>query len=273
MSNLYGLIGEKLGHSLSPEIHSLILERLNKSGLYNLFEIKKENLYTSLKGLKALEAKGVNVTIPYKTDVIKYMDKLSAEAEKIDAVNTLSFNNDIITGYNTDYFGFGESMKKAGIEVEDKKIVILGTGGASKAVGQYLLDNNPKDIIYVSRNPEKNLKNSKKLKVIHYNQLNNIGVMDIIINCTPIGMYPIIDNSPVNEEVLAHFFAAVDLIYNPRETLFLKKAAALGLKTLNGLYMLVAQAIAAQEVWHGIKISSEVQDEIYNIIESRFYGE
>lgn len=273
MSKLYGLIGEKLSHSLSSEIHSLILERLNMQGLYNLFEIKRENLYSALVGLKALDAKGVNVTIPYKIDVMEYMDELSEEAEKIGAVNTISFSNNILTGYNTDYFGFGESLKKADIDVKNKRVVILGTGGASKAVVQYLLDNNSGDIIHVSRNPEKSLKNTNAMKVITYAELKNLKAFDIIINCTPIGMYPKTYNSPAGKEILAHFSSAVDLIYNPEETIFIKEAAALGLKTINGLYMLVAQAAAAQEIWHETSISKEIVDEIYKKIELRFYGD
>lgn len=272
MSNFYGLIGEKLGHSLSPQIHGLILERLNMPGLYNLFEVKKDNLYSALIGLKALEANGVNVTIPYKINAMEYMDELSPEAEKIGAVNTISFRNNMLKGYNTDYFGFGESLKKADIGVENKRIAVLGTGGASKAVVQYMMDNGADDIIYVSRNPEKSFKNNKALKVINYDELKNLRSFDIIINCTPIGMYPKTDDTPADKEVLSHFTSAVDLIYNPRETLFLREAGLLGLKTLNGLYMLIAQAIAAQEIWNEININSEIAKEIYKTIESRFYG-
>lgn len=273
MSNLYGLIGGKLGHSLSPEIHSLILERINQKGSYNLFEIKRENLATALIGLKALEAKGVNVTIPYKIDIIKYLDKISIEAEKIGAVNTISFNNGKLTGYNTDYSGFGASLKKADIEVKNKRIAILGTGGVSKAVVQLLIDNKAADIVCVSRNPDKALNNINAIKVVSYNNLNKFDTMDIIINCTPCGMYPDVEASPVGKTILAHFSTAVDLIYNPKETLFLRIAAEVGLKTLNGLYMLVAQAIAAQELWNGVKISSEVTAEIYDKLESKFYGD
>jgi shikimate dehydrogenase len=270
MSNLYGLIGEKLGHSLSPEIHSLILESINQKGLFNLFEIKKENLQTALYGLRALEAKGVNVTIPYKIEIMKDLDKLSVEAEKIGAVNTIAFKDGIITGYNTDYTGFGAALKKAAIEVRNKRIVILGTGGVSKAVVQYLIDNEAKDIICVSRKPERNLNN---ITVISYGDIIKVADKDIIINCTPSGMFPNIEASPVSKDILSQFSTAVDLIYNPKETLFLRNAAEVGLKTQNGLFMLVAQAIGAQEIWNGIRISNEVAEKIYHKIESNFYGD
>lgn len=272
MSNFYGLIGEKLGHSISPEIHGLILNKLGDLAPYNLFEVRRENLYAALNGLKALGARGINVTIPYKIDVIKFVDNLSEEAEKIGAVNTISFNGDILTGYNTDYIGFGESLKKSGIEINKRNVVILGTGGVSRAVGQYLINNNVNEIIYVSREPGRKPGDSREFRIISYDDLYSIKTFDIIINCTPVGMYPNMECSPVEGKVLVNFSTAVDLIYNPMETRFLKESKKSGLKTLNGLYMLVAQAVAAQEIWHGMKISSEIVDEIYNKVESRIYG-
>lgn len=273
MSNLYGLIGEKLGHSLSPVIHGLLLNRLKQQGYYDLFEIERENIAPALYGLKVLKAKGVNVTIPYKVDVMDYMDKLSAEAERIGAVNTVAFENNILSGYNTDYFGFGEALKNAEIEVKNKGFAILGTGGASKAVVQYLIDNNAGKIVYISRNPDKAQNNYPNIRIVSYKDLDSLYNMDAIINCTPLGMHPDLHASPVDPKVLSNFKAAVDLIYNPEETQFLKSAASLGLKTLNGLYMLVAQAAASQEIWNGIAIDSRVVEDIYNIIKSSFYGD
>jgi shikimate dehydrogenase len=263
MSNLYGLIGEKLGHSFSPQIHSLILKKLNLLGLYNLFEIKKENLGHALKGLLALEAKGINVTVPYKIDIMKYLDNLSPEAEKIGAVNTILFHNETLSGHNTDYHGFGMSLKKAAVEVKNKSVLILGTGGSSKAVVQYLIDNDIKDVVYASRTPEMTDKDLKKFKIISYNEVSSLKNRDIIINCTPCGMYPKVEACPVDKKILSNFSTAVDLIYNPEETVFLREASSLGLKTANGLYMLVSQAVAAQEIWQGIRISDELIDEIY----------
>lgn len=270
MSNFYGLIGEKLGYSLSPQIHKLILEKIKSEGSYNLFEMKKEDLQRSVQGLKALGAKGVNVTIPYKIQVIEYLDNLSKEAEKIGAVNTISFSNGVLTGYNTDYYGFGESLKNAQVNVYNKKAAILGSGGASKAVVQYLIDNGISDIIYVSRNPQYAEENVKSFKIISYDDMDNLTNQDIIINGTPCGLYPKVEYSPVSENILSKFSVAVDLIYNPSETLFLKQAGKMGLKTVNGLYMLVAQAVASQEIWNGIKIDKEYIDEIYREIKGNF---
>lgn len=266
MSNFYGLIGEKLGHSFSPQIHSRILNELDLKGAYNLFEVKKDNLMTAIQGLKVLGAKGVNVTIPYKIDTMKYLDDLSDEAKKIGAINTIAFNNDKLIGYNTDYHGFGSALKKSEIHIVNKKALILGTGGVSKAVVQYLVDNGISDVIYASRNPKKAEENTKNFKVLSYDDIDKLKDMDIVINCTPSGMYPKVEDSPIKKSVLNNFSTAVDLIYNPVETLFLRQAEELGLRTANGLYMLVAQAVAAQEIWQRIKIGEDVVDKIYEEI-------
>jgi len=266
MGNFYGLIGEKLDHSISPQIHKLILEKINSKGLYNIFEIKRENLKAAVDGLKALGAKGINITIPYKIEIMQYLDEISKEAEKIGAINTICFSNGILKGYNTDYHGFGAALNKAKVDVQNKEVVILGSGGAAKAVAQYLIDNEIKDIIYVSRNPENTAENMKDFKIISYNDINNLMDTDIIINCTPCGMYPKVKTSPVNKNIFSKFSTAVDLIYNPEETLYLREAREAGLKTVNGLYMLVAQAVAAQEIWHDINISEQIVEEIYKEI-------
>ena len=266
MSNFYGLIGEKLGHSFSPEIHNIILNKLNLKGSYNLFEVKRENLSKAVDGLRVMGARGINVTIPYKIDIREFLDELSSESEKIGAINTIEFNDCKLIGHNTDYHGFGLALKKSKIDVYNKKAVVLGTGGASKAVVQYLIDNHISDVIYVSRNSKKSEEEIKNFKIISYDYLDEVKNGDIIINSTPCGMYPKKEFSPVSKQILNNFSTAVDLIYNPIETLFLKQAGEVCLKTANGLYMLVAQAVAAQEIWQGIKIEESIIDEIYEEI-------
>ncbi|MBA5851017.1 shikimate dehydrogenase [Clostridium sp. cel8] len=264
MSNFYGLLGEKLGHSFSPIINSLVLKRIGLSGTYNLFEVKKDNLQQSLNALKILECKGLNVTIPYKIEIMKYLDDVSKEAKNIGAVNTIKFSQDRLKGYNTDYYGFGMTLEKYNIEVKNKHIVILGTGGASRAVERYVVDNGVGNITYVSRNPKENFRND--FNVISYEELNELKDVDIIINCTPCGMYPNVDKSPVKKEILNKFNAAVDLIYNPENTLFLKMGKELGLKTVNGMYMLIAQNLASQKIWHDMDIDIKVVDDVYDEI-------
>lgn len=266
MENLYGLIGEKLGHTYSPQIHSKILEEINIKGHYAVFQVKNENLKDVIPGLKSLGYKGINVTIPYKFDIIQYLDALNHEAEKIGAVNVVNIdNNGNAIGYNTDYYGFGMMLNYENIEIKGKNAVILGTGGVSKAIVQYLKDNGINHITLITRDIE-----SAKLKypgeeIIAYKDLNKLLNYSIIINCTPLGMYPNIEFTPINKKYLKNFKTAIDLIYNPTDTLFLKQAKDEGLKTINGLYMLIAQALKSQEIWNDINISSDIIESITNL--------
>jgi shikimate dehydrogenase len=264
MSNFYGLIGEKLGHSLSPRIHAGVLDRINEESTYSLFEIKRENLAAAVAGMKAMGCRGANVTIPYKIDVMKCLDRIVPEAERIGAINTIAFTEDGLVGYNTDYYGFGLTLRQAGIEVGGKSAVILGPGGAAKAVVEYLLDNGISEVTFVSRDPEKASDKIKGHRIISYAELESMEDKDIIINCTPCGMHPATDASPVSRAVVEKFSTAVDLIYNPVETLFLREAREAGLTSANGLFMLVGQAAAAQEIWHGEKFSEAMIKDIYN---------
>lgn len=265
----YGLLGEKLSHSLSPEIHSELLKSINKDGAYKLFEVEKEKLEDFTEALKLLKIKGSNVTIPYKKDIMKYIDNISEEAEKIGAINTISLENGKLYGYNTDYYGFGYMLKANNISIEGKSAVILGSGGACRAVVHYLLDNEISDIKIVSRNPNKEEFNMQNVDVITYEELKNISG-DILINSTPVGMYPNINISPVSEEIIRNFNILVDLIYNPMETKYIGIGKSLSKKTTSGLYMLIGQAAKAQEIWQGIKINEEIIKEIYDKLKLHF---
>jgi len=242
----YGLLGEKLSHSKSPEIHNDIFKYLKIEASYDLIETGKENL---MKYIKKYD--GLNVTIPYKTEIIKYLKKVDEVAKNINAVNTIYKE----IGYNTDYYGFKKMLEINSIDVQNKIVYILGTGGASKAVFKYLKDNNAKSISFVSRT-------IKEENIISYEVLNKVSG-DIIINTTPVGMYPNIDKSPVESAVLKNFKVAIDLIYNPFETEFISISKKLNLKTTNGLYMLIGQAIKAEEIWQECKIDNEEIEKIY----------
>lgn len=268
MENLYGLIGEKLSHTYSPLIHGEILKKINISGHYGLFQVKRENLKYAILGLKALSYKGVNVTIPYKSDIIDYLDIISLEAKKINAINVINIDeNGISSGHNTDYYGFLMMLQHENIKINGEKIVILGTGGASKAVTQCLIDNNAKEISFMSRNEDLAKKKYPQHKIITYENLKELKDSSIIINTTPVGMYPKTGLTPLDKSYLSHFQTAIDLIYNPSQTLFLKQAKEEGLKTINGLYMLVAQAVKSQEIWNQIEIPLSVIDDIVFLIE------
>lgn len=271
MNNIYGLIGRKLSHSFSPKIHDVIFNELNIEGSYQLFETEEEALEHLIALLKTKSTKGVNVTIPYKTLIMKYLDNISSEAQKIGAVNTIKFNDGILQGYNTDYIGFGASLKSAGMVIKNKSAIILGTGGASKAVAQYLIDNEINDICFVSRTPKNVLPNTRDMKILSYDELAIQKNGEIIINSTPCGMYPDIIQCPINKNIISKYSIAIDLIYNPMETLFLKYADELGLKTINGLYMLIAQATASQEIWQDTTFEQMLVDVIYKKVKNIIY--
>lgn len=263
MRNEYGLIGEKLSHSFSPVIHSIIINEMNLDGSYHLFETKKAFLPKLINDLKEKQLKGVNVTIPYKVEVMEYLDAISPHAEKIGSINTIQFEDNQLVGYNTDYDGFKNMLLHSDILVKGKNIAVLGYGGASKAVIQYLIDAEAKRINIITRNPAQLHIANEDIQILAYKDLNSIK-NDIIINCTPLGMYPNIDACPVNEKQLQNLEAVVDLIYNPLQTLFMRKAEAMNIKNINGLYMLVSQAARSQEIWNNVHISEKSLRNIYD---------
>lgn len=268
MNKLYGLLGEKSGHSVSPKIHFEIFKELNLDCHYHLFEVEKNSLEDAFAGFKALNIRGINVTIPYKIDVMNLLDEIPKEAERIKAVNTIHFIDNRAVGYNTDYYGFGMMLDKFNIPVKNKRAFILGTGGSSKAVTAYLIDNHISDITMVSRDISESKKKISDLKIISYSDMEGDNYGDIIINCTPCGMYPNVNHSPVKKEYISKFEAAIDLIYNPKKTRFLAYAKECELKAVNGLYMLVAQAVKAEEIWNDTSIGTDITDRIYNKIDA-----
>lgn len=251
----FALIGEKLGHSYSKIIHDKYFKYKGLKCTYDLVEIPKGELNNKLSLMKESGYFGFNVTIPYKIDVMSMCDEVSKEARKIKSVNTVKFSDDKMQGFNTDYHGLKLALSVNGIELKNKSVVILGTGGASKAVSALASDLGCHSITYVSRTA----KNDLDYKCITYDDLI---CGDVIINTTPVGMYPNTEISPLSSFV--SFETAVDLIYNPNETLFLKSAKDNGLKTVNGLYMLVAQALYSQSIWHDNEPDTELIDKIYN---------
>ncbi|MDQ0151234.1 shikimate dehydrogenase [Eubacterium multiforme] len=267
--NFYGLIGEKLSHSISPKIHNMIFETLNVNDSYRLFEIPKENIENLKEALKTLTIRGVNVTIPYKEKVIEYLDEISKEAKNIGAVNTIFNKSGKLIGYNTDYYGFKYMLEDKNINVTEKKVTVLGTGGASKAVITYLLDSHVSEILLVSRKKKDLYKNEEKIKVIEYKDLKGV-LGDIIINTTPVGMYPKMKDSPVTLEIIKNYDVLVDLIYNPLETEFLKLGKENNKITCSGLMMLVGQAVKAEEIWQDKTIDKKVIIDIYNKLIKEF---
>lgn len=268
--DFYGVLGEKLPHSISPEIHEKIFELLNIKGAYKIFEVDKEDLSKVSDSLKVLKIKGTNVTIPYKQDIMKYLDFISEEAEKIGAVNTIYLKDGKLSGYNTDYFGFGTIIDRNDVKVKDETAMVLGTGGASKAVVTYLLDKGIKKLYLVSRNEKsKSDYNDARVEYTTYEKIKNIKG-EILVNTTPVGMYPKSGVSPVGEEVVNNFNTLIDIIYNPRMTEFLQIGQKLNKKICGGLEMLVGQAVKAEEIWQEMSIGNDVLEKVYECINEQF---
>ena len=253
----FGLIGEKLGHSISPAIHKKIFDMLQINASYNLFPVPKSKIEQLGDWIKIFGIAGLNVTIPYKEKVINQLDYISQEAKDIGAVNTIANISGKLHGYNTDYYGLGDMLNVNNVSLSNKIVTVLGTGGSSKAVLAYLKNQNTKEIYLVSRIKTENC--------IDYSNLKDING-DIIINTTPLGMYPNIEDSPVSSNIIEKYETLIDLIYNPEQTQFLKIGANLGKKTISGMYMLISQAAKSAEIWHKREITatmlSEIQKEV-----------
>lgn len=260
--NKYALIGEKLSHSLSPLIHELFFRKADIEGTYELCEVGQEELPGLLQRLREQGFQGVNVTIPYKNKIMNYLDDISEPAKAIGAVNTVVLSDEI-KGFNTDYDGFGRSLEHHGFDPVGKVCVVLGSGGASMAAVSYLDDHGAADVMIASRGPEAASVKYPGKRIIAIDEFKAEGT-DLIVNATPVGMYPETDKSPLEKHQLAGASFIFDLIYNPAETLLMKYASELGISCCNGLFMLVAQAISAQEIWQGRKFSPELIKSIYD---------
>ena len=241
---MYGLLGEKLGHSFSPEIHSML-----GNYEYRLFEVEKNELENFIKHG---EWDGINVTIPYKKTVMSYLDKISENAQKIGSVNTVVRRSDgTLFGDNTDYYGFLYTVKRSGINFGGKKVLVLGTGGASLAVKAVISDLNAGEIINISRSGENN-----------YQNIKNHADADIIVNTTPVGMYPKTLVSPVKVSDFTRLSAVFDIIYNPQNTQLVLDAQKLDIPAFSGLSMLVAQAKRASEIFFDKDIDDSITEKI-----------
>ena len=243
----YGLLGAHLEYSYSPEIHSKFGDYQ-----YDLIEIPEEKLK---EVVNSPEYDGFNVTIPYKRSVITLCDEVSSEALRIGAVNTIVKENGLKKGYNTDYFGFCYMLKRNNIELKGKKCMVLGNGGASAMVQTVMRDQGASEIVVVSRHGEDN-----------YDNLDRHFDSEIIVNATPVGMYPNNGVSLVNVDDFPNLSGAVDLIYNPNKTKFILDATTRGITACGGLSMLVAQAEKSSELFqHRVIDDEEIDAAIYDI--------
>lgn len=248
---IYGCIGEKLGHSFSKEIHAKIADYK-----YELCEIEKQNLDVFMQ---TRDFKAINVTIPYKQAVIPHLYYISDTAKKIGAVNTIVNKDGKLYGYNTDFYGMSKLISKAGINFGGKCVLICGSGGTSKTAYAVAESLGAKKIIKASR--------SEKDGFVTYHQLKNLkDEIEIIINTTPAGMFPNSDTTCVDVSDFKNLCGIIDAVYNPLTTRLVREARNLGIKAECGLYMLVAQAVRASEIFLDTEYPDEIYDNIYNEI-------
>ena len=266
----FGILGEKLGHTLSPEIHADLLKQQNLKGIYEKYEVNCEEVCHVLDMMKEKHITGMNVTIPYKTTLCQMVDVLDDRAKEIGAVNTILMKDNISYGYNTDYIGVVSMFQKAGVELTGKQIVILGSGGASKALIYGFHLEGASAITIAARNKEAREELKKQFPYIHVCGLDDIPSGDIIINTTPVGMFPHAGVSPVNASVIRRFKIASDIVYNPLITEFLHIAREEGLQIVTGLMMLVDQAIGSEEIWLGKKLDYNMGNRIHEELAKLF---
>lgn len=244
----FGLLGKSLKHSYSSDIHKMLSDNS-----YEMFE--RDNLELE-RFFKDREFKGINVTLPYKEEVIKYLDDIDDEAKAIGAINAIVNNNGKLKGYNTDAFGFEKMLWFHKIDVKNKKVLILGSGGTSKTVKHVLLKLGAKEIYIVSRTPNKG-------QISYANAIEKFETQ-IIVNTTPYGMYPDYkEESLIDVNKFPYLEAVVDVIYRPYRTNLLIDAKLKGCKTASGLYMLVAQAIKASELFLDRVYDRKVYRQVY----------
>ncbi len=258
-TRILGLIGYPVEHSLSPSMHNAAFDHLGLDYCYVTFPVRPDLLEDAVKAIRALNLKGVNVTVPHKERVIPFLDVVDEEASFIGAVNTILNDNGVLRGFNTDGRGFMESLKDAGVDIKDRRIIIIGAGGASRAIGFYLcreamaLGITDIEIEKTSRlvNDLKRLKDN----VYIIDRITDLKETDTIINATPLGLKDT-DPCPVDISMITGDKVVCDLIY--RDTPLLRAARQKGCKTINGLGMLLYQGVLAFEIWTGQKAPVEI---------------
>ena len=241
----YGLLGKHLSHSFSQRFFESYFKEHKIDASYELIELSSPDALKDFMHGSVAQYQGLNVTIPFKEHILEFIDEVSSEAQIIGAINTIKVgSNGKICGYNTDAYGFHQSIKPF-LDFNHHRAIILGTGGASKAVA-FVLEKLGLDVFFISRNPEGS-------KQFSYSEINveMLSTCKLVINCTPVGMFPNSDNLiDIPYEFLTKKHLIIDLIYNPSETLFLKKSRESGAIVLNGDSMLHQQALKSWELWN-----------------------
>ncbi len=263
----YAVIGHPIGHTMSPFIHKRLFSLVNIDAEYSVYDVPPENLSEMFKN-ELSKLNGFNITIPHKQAIIPFLDELDPKAKLYGSVNTFFNDNGIYKGYTTDPDGFLMALKSAGIPFNGR-IVILGCGGVARTMAyEAVLAKN--DLTLAVRDDDLDMANKLKdeiqgiekceVKVCRIAELQ--GDIDVLINATPVGMYPNIDFCPVDEKITSKTKSVFDAVYNPLETLLVQKAKANGAKATGGMSMLVWQAVVAQTKWNDVSFNNEDIDKL-----------
>jgi shikimate dehydrogenase len=258
-TKVLGVIGYRIAHSMSPIMQNAALQELGLDYIYMAFDVNPNNLEKAIDGIRSLGIAGVNVTIPHKSTIIKYIDEMDSLASKIGAINTIKNEDGILKAKNTDAGGAKKALLDMGCDIAGKNILILGSGGVSRAIA-YILAEEAKKIVLTDLIKERAILVSKEIrsnmKVDIEGVLSNnknleeyIKHTDILINATPIGMHPKEDETPIPQDLLRDNLFIFDVVYNPLETRLMREGAEIGCETLGGLDMLINQGVLAFEWW------------------------
>lgn len=270
-----GLIGNPVEHTLSPVIHNNLAELTDTNLVYVPFLVQEGSVTEAVKGAFALHVKGLNVTVPHKSAVIPALVGIDPLAEKIGAVNTLVRAQDGFVGYNTDMTGLLRAMQSEGIGIRNETVVLLGAGGAARAVAYLCVQEGAAKVYLCNRTAAKaeevakeinHAFGSEKIYPMALSQAADIPEKSVLaIQCTSVGLYPDVDRVVLEDEAFyCKIHTGVDLIYRPYETKFMKLVKASGGKTMNGLKMLLYQGIIAYELWNACTVSEEMAAQLLN---------
>jgi len=261
-TRLLCIIGDPVEHSLSPVMHSAVFEKLHLDCFYMVLKVEKEWLGAAVKGLKALDCLGFNVTIPHKVAILDHLDEVSEEASLLGAVNTVKNESGKLTGFNTDGSGAIKALEEK-IKVEGRSVLLLGSGGAARAIAFHLARRDICRLIIANRTPEKAKRLASEVKEktgmntghgsLKEEELEKaINGSDLLINATPVGTHPDVEQTQVPAGLLHSGLVVMDIVYNPLETRLLREAKEAGAKTIDGAAMLVHQGAESLRIWLGI---------------------
>jgi shikimate dehydrogenase len=281
-----GIIGNPVRHTMSPLIHNSFSEMLGINLVYVPFEVPADGLKAAVRGAYELGIKGMNVTVPYKSDVLEYLKYTDPLAESIGAVNTLVRDEALkgYRGYNTDMTGLYRAMQEEGIELENETVVILGAGGVARPTAHLCINKGARKVYILNRTLEKaeaicaELEDDRvvAMDINNYHEILLREKSFFAIQCTSVGLFPDVNSAVIeDEEFYSHVHAALDVVYKPLDTKFLRLARAAGAKTFSGLKMLLYQGIDAYELWNadrGVKITKEQADEVYRSLSLEVAG-